>query len=123
MILVAFLAAVALAAGPRPSEIITFKVSNKRKKIGSIERSTSIPPGSQLFDSEEDILASISSANRNTELCSLSMTCLRRLNQERTHHSDYLCDDPLTKDSYYGNLDSNPPLEIGASISSTIRGF
>ena len=64
MISVALLVALVLAAGARPSEVITFKTSDKWPDPGTVERSAAKPPeGSQIFESEEDILASISSAS------------------------------------------------------------
>ena len=123
MILVALHVATILAAKPRPSEAITFKLSNGYYDVGSIERSTSIPPDSKTFEAEEDVLSSISSINRSFIFCAISMTSTTPLSKERLYDTGYLCKHPKSQENSYGNFDSNPPLEIRASIGLIIRGF
>ena len=123
MITATLLLTVILAAGPRISEVITLKTSDHPNYTGSIQRSTSIPTDIKTFTSEEEILSSISSATEKVFICSLSMTSVTQLNQEKHYNSGYLCEGPKQKDSYYGNLDSNPPLEIRATVTRQIKAF
>jgi len=62
-------AAAILAATPTPSAVITFSVSGDPYSMGFIEQSTSIPANSQIFETEDEILASISSASASNSLC------------------------------------------------------
>ena len=73
-IMVGLLLAVAmLAAPPIPSKVLTAKVSADRYTKGSLVVDAVIPPDSQLFEDEQEVLASINTANFVFYLCELGM--------------------------------------------------
>ena len=83
MIAALLLALAVLAAKPTPSAVITAKCQkdfDAVNKPGTIERTStmSIPAGSVVFDDEEEVLASITTAIYSWLLCSLRMTGLTR---------------------------------------------
>jgi len=81
-IMVGLLIAVAmLAAPPLPSKVLTVKVNPDSWNTGSIVVGTEAPSNSQLFSDEQEVLASINTANSYFNLCQLGMnTKLTRYN-------------------------------------------
>jgi len=69
-----------LAAKPIPSKVITFTISNLHHTTGSITISDKLPPGTQLFDDGEEILASINTGVYYGIFCSLGMTTVTTTN-------------------------------------------
>jgi hypothetical protein len=68
------LAAAMLAAPPILSKVITVTVSTSEKIVGSIVVGTAVPSDSQLFSDEQEVLASINTANDDDSfLCQLGM--------------------------------------------------
>ena len=63
-----------LAREPIPSQALTITVADYYKNVGSIVRSTSVPTDRIIFDDEDEELYSITTANWNDVLCSVSMT-------------------------------------------------
>ena len=63
------LATAIYAARPTPSEAFTIKTSGHWTRAGSIVRSTTIPSGSQIFEDEAEVLASITTGSSYGDLC------------------------------------------------------
>ena len=57
------------AARPIPSEAFTIKRSGHWADAGSMVRSTTIPSGSQIFEDEAEVLASITTGSSYGDLC------------------------------------------------------
>ena len=73
-IMVGLLLAVAmLAAPPLPSKVLTVKVSTDPDDTGSIVVGGAVPSDSQLFSDEQEVLASINTANYGSFFCELGM--------------------------------------------------
>ena len=70
------LAVVMLAAPPIPSQVITVKVSTHDSIAASIVVDGAAPPDSQLFEDEQEVLASINTANFYYILCQLGMNTI-----------------------------------------------
>ena len=76
IVTVGLLIAVAmLAAPPIPSKVLTVKVNTDRS-TGSIVVSAAAPSDSQLFSDEQEVLASINTANDGFHLCELGMNTI-----------------------------------------------
>ena len=69
------LAVIMLAEPPIPSKVITVKV-NPDGSTGSIVVGGAAPPDSQLFEDEQEVLASINTANAGYVLCQLEMNTI-----------------------------------------------
>ena len=69
------LATTILAAPPLPSKVITFNVATSPPWKGSIVVGVAAPSDSQLFSDEQEVLASINTANRGY-LCELGMNTI-----------------------------------------------
>jgi len=118
MVIWMLLTTVILAANSHPSEAVTAKVrigneSGDTKQ--SIVRSSSIPAGSLIFDHEDEMLASIETANSEETFCSLIMSSVGQNKQEKPY-GDWICPESWLPyrayDSLFLNLDANPPLEF-----------
>ena len=83
LVLRVFLATLALPATLIATQVITVSVSRLEWPpiTNPLEFSTSVPSGSQLFSHEEEILASVSTANYDYFLCSLSMKTIQIRNK------------------------------------------
>jgi hypothetical protein len=76
--MVGLLIAVAmLAAPPIPSKVLTVTVSTEKWIKGSIVVGTEAPSDSQLFVDDQEVLASINTANRYSWLCELGMNTIQ----------------------------------------------
>ena len=64
-----------LAAPPIPSKVITVKVSGNWE-TGSIVVGATVPSDSQLFSDEQEVLASINTANSGNFLCQLGINTI-----------------------------------------------
>ena len=74
--MVGLLIAVAvLAAPPIPSKVLTVTVTNRYVK-GSIVVGGAAPSDSQLFSDDQEVLASINTANEGYILCELGMNTI-----------------------------------------------
>jgi hypothetical protein len=62
-----------LAATPIPSKVLTVKVTTHYSITGSIVVGAAAPSDSQLFSDEQEVLASINTANYASILCELGM--------------------------------------------------
>jgi len=69
------MAVAVLAAKPIPSRVITVTVSGSifTHTKGTIVVSELVPSDAQLFDDAQDVLSSITSANKGNKICSLRM--------------------------------------------------
>ena len=75
-IMVGLLIAVAmLAAPPIPSKVLTVQVTTDYS-TGSIVVGAAVPSDSQLFSDEQEVLASINTANEKNLLCQLGMNSI-----------------------------------------------
>ena len=75
------LAVVRLAAQPKPSAAVIITRTKSTNWLGVtytpvIKRTESIPSGSKIFDDEEEVLASITTASYPVGLCTLRLTSL-----------------------------------------------
>ena len=70
------LAAAMLAAPPLPSKVLTVTVTTRSSITGSIVVGAAAPPDSQLFSDEQEVLASINTANLGVALCQLGMNTI-----------------------------------------------
>ena len=65
-----------LAAPPIPSKVLTVKLSTSWSTPGSIVVVAAAPSNSQIFSDEQEVLASINTANGYYELCELGMNTI-----------------------------------------------
>ena len=65
-----------LAASPILSQVITVKVSTSYSITGSIVVGAVAPSDSQLFSDDQEVLASINTANADNFLCQLGMNTI-----------------------------------------------
>ena len=65
-----------LAAPPLPSKVLTVTVTTSWNIKGSIVVGAAAPPESQLFEDEQEVLASINTANGGPFLCQLGMNTI-----------------------------------------------
>ena len=76
-IMVGLLIAVAvLAAPPIPSKVLTVQAATSYPYTPSIVVGGAAPPDSQLFSDEQEVLASINTANYRTLLCEIEMNTI-----------------------------------------------
>ena len=131
MILAIILAVQVYAAKPIPSEILTITVTEGYKDgpdntAGKIVRSppSKAPPDSKIFADKEEILTSISQISYFSHLCELNMISLTPSNIENTYNTNVCVDNlPRYATNQYVNLDSDPPLELRASVMYAVFGF
>ena len=76
VILGVLLAMVDIAPPPIPSKVFTVTRSDNLDTTGSIVVSGAAPSDSKLFSDEQEVLASINTANFNIYLCQLGMNTI-----------------------------------------------
>ena len=71
------------------------------------------------------MLASIETGSYLFLLCSLSMSSLERLSEEKHYQSGYLCWSNFKQNGCdrYRNLEKDPPVEISGFTSQVVNGF
>ena len=70
------LAVAMLAAPPIPSKVLTVKVATSSPWKGSIVVGAAAPSDSQLFSDDQEVLASINTANYKYVICELGMNTI-----------------------------------------------
>jgi len=75
------LAASMLATPPLLSKVITVKLRTSSTGTGSIVVGAAAPSNSQLFSDEQEVLASIITANNGGNLCHLGMNTVLTLHK------------------------------------------
>jgi hypothetical protein len=65
-----------LAAPPVPSKVLTVKVTTSLSITGSIVVGGAAPSDSQIFSDDQEVLASIITANYDIYLCELGMNTI-----------------------------------------------
>ena len=113
------------AARPTPSEAFTVKRSYNNGRSGSIVRSTTIPFGSQIFEDEEEVLASITTNSDSYDLCSIRLTGMDRNNNEEVYQYWEECPTHYgeTSEKKREYLENDPPVEFRGSAAFSTRGF
>jgi len=70
------LAVAMLADSPKPSKVLTVKVSTSWGTTGSIVVGAAAPSDSQIFSDEQEVLASIIIGNTGLRVCQLGMNTI-----------------------------------------------
>jgi len=85
-----------------------------------------VPADSQIFEDSGEILSSMAvTTSYGLILCSLKLTSLAHGIEEKHYQTGHFCKYDMYVDGEYhfGNLDSDPPIELTSSRAVLINGF